>query len=384
MYEPARTPSPNLAFLWPAIAAASASDMAAAFARHFTNLAVGDEVSSVAAPQWTTPNRIALDLMTVQLRDFSTEATGFPTLICAPFALHGAVMCDLTAGHSLVAALRDASLTRLFVTDWHSATAEMRFLSIDSYLADLNVLIDTIGPPVDLIGLCQGGWMALIYAARFPEKIRKVVLAAAPIDIAAAPSAISALAESNPLAVFHELVRLGDGLVPGQKVLKFWGPQSIASEDVRQLLQSDEPVGSSAFADLEAMYRAWYAWTVDLPGIFFIETVERLYKRNEIAGGSFTALGQKVDLKAITTPLFMLAARDDELVAPAQLFAAENLVGTSPDDVCKATAPCGHLGLFMGKSILRDVWPDVARWLAGSPHSNRTGLPAREIVNPTH
>ncbi|HZC54885.1 MAG TPA: alpha/beta fold hydrolase [Xanthobacteraceae bacterium] len=378
MYDPKRYPLPNLAFLWPAIAAASAADMAAAFAKHFTNLALGDEGSPAPLPQWATPNRVTLDLNTVRLRDFTTAATAFPTLICAPFALHGAAMCDLAPGHSLVAALRDTGLRRLLVTDWHSATAEMRFLGIDDYLADLNVLIDTIGPPVDLIGLCQGGWLALIYAARFPKKIRKAVLAAAPIDIAAAPSAISALAESNPVAVFHELVRLGDGLVPGQKVLKFWGPQSIESEDVRQLLQSEEVAGCSALTDLEAVFRAWYAWTVDLPGIFFIETVERLYRRNEIASGDFVALGQKVDLKTFTAPLFLLAARDDELVAPAQLFATENLVGTSPHDLRKATAPCRHLGLFMGKRILLNAWSDVARWLAEPPHFRRTDLDATE------
>jgi pimeloyl-ACP methyl ester carboxylesterase len=43
-------------------------------------------------------------------------------------------------------------------------------LSIDSYLADLNIAVDELGPPVDLIGLCQGGWLALVYAARFPKK----------------------------------------------------------------------------------------------------------------------------------------------------------------------------------------------------------------------
>ena len=58
----------------------------------------------------------------------------------------------------------------------------MQFLGIDDYLADLNVLIDEIGAPVDLIGLCQGGWMALVYAARFPGKVRKLVLAGAPVD----------------------------------------------------------------------------------------------------------------------------------------------------------------------------------------------------------
>jgi hypothetical protein len=27
-------------------------------------------------------------------------------------------------------------------------------------------------------------------------------------------------------------------------------------------------------------------------------------------------------------------------------------------------APCGHLGLFMGKEILARIWPDIARWLS--------------------
>ena len=98
------------------------------------------------------------------------------------------MVTDLAPGHSLVAALRAAGLRRLFVADWRSATPEMRFRAIDDYLADLNVLVDELGGYVDLIGLCQGGWLALLYAARFPGKVRKLVIAGAPVDIAAAPS----------------------------------------------------------------------------------------------------------------------------------------------------------------------------------------------------
>jgi len=374
MYEPAHRPIPNLAFLWPAFAAATASDMATAIARHFSNLAMGADGSEVPPPKWTTPNRIALELKTVQLRDFSTAtrnpaAGSFPALVVAPFALHGAVLSDLATDHSLVGAMRDAGLTRLFVTDWHSATADMRFLGVDDYLAALNVLVDRIGPPVDLIGLCQGGWMSMIYAARFPQKVRRLVLAAAPIDISAAPSPLSVLAEASPLAAFHQLVGLGDGLVPGRKVQKFWMPSAVEAEDIGRLLQTDA-ADSAAFAQLEAAFRAWSAYTLDLPGVFFLETVERLYKRNELATGGFIALGQTIRLATITAPLFLIAARDDELVAPQQLFAAEHLLGTAPRDICKVTAPCRHLGLFMGRKVLRNVWPGVVRWLTSSPHAD--------------
>ncbi|WP_457831695.1 alpha/beta fold hydrolase, partial [Staphylococcus aureus] len=86
----------------------------------------------------------------------------------------------------------------LFMADWRSASADMRFLGIDDYLADLNVLVDQLGGFVDLVGLCQGGWLSLLFAARFPAKVRKLVMAGAPIDIAAGQSALSATATATP------------------------------------------------------------------------------------------------------------------------------------------------------------------------------------------
>ena len=327
--------------MWPAFAAASASEVATLLAQGFVNFAVGaGDGPAPREPKWATPNSVALELKSVRLRDFSIAKEGVPTLLCAPFALHGAAVADLAPGHSLVVALRDAGLKRLFVTDWRSATTEMRFLGIDDYLAELNVLVDQLGGVVDLVGLCQGGWMSLLYAARFPAKVRKLVLAGAPIDIAAGQSALSALADASPLALFHELVKLGDGRALGRKVQKFWGSETIDTNDIHQMLQTSEPIGSPAFAELEAIFRDWHAWTVDLPGTYYLEVIEKLYKRNEIATGQFIALGQQIDLAKVRVPIFLLAARDDELVAPAQLFATERLIGTPAHAVRKATARC--------------------------------------------
>lgn len=367
MYEPAGRYLPNLMFLAPAFVAAAVSEFAGLTAKQFANLAVGPDRAAAGEPKWTTPHTIALELKTVRLRDFSTNAKGSPTLLCAPFALHGAGITDLAPGHSLVAALRRAGVHRLFVTDWRSASQRMRFLGIDDYLADFSVLVDEIGDPIDLIGLCQGGWMALIYAARFPAKVRKLVLAGAPVDITAAPSALSTLADGSPLAVFEELVRLGDGVVPGRKVMKFWGTESVATDDLRQVLQTEEAIGSAEFARLQRQFNDWYAWTLDLPGAYFLEAVEKLYKRNELAAGNFVALGRRIDLATVNAPIFLLAARDDELVAPPQMFAAEHLVGTPAHSLRKATVPGRHLGLFMGKTVLRDVWPGIVGWMSESP-----------------
>src|SRR6267154_4030210 len=273
------------AFFWPALVAASAGETASSIAAQFLGFAGevdGDHTRQ--EPEGATPSKIALELHTVQLRDFTTVKSGVPTLLCTPLALHGAVVADLAAGHSLVAALRGAGIERLFMVDWRSASAEMRFLGIDDYLADLNVLVDHLGGLVDLVGLCQGGWLSLVYAGRFPAKVRKLVMAGAPVDIAARQSRLSALAETTPLIMFQSLVNLGDGRVIGRNIAKVWGNGTDAS-NIRESLQTLQPIGSPEFTRVEAIFKTWNSWTIDVPGTYYLEVIEKLYKRNELASG---------------------------------------------------------------------------------------------------
>src|SRR5215204_343650 len=220
-------------FLWPALAAASASEMVSAFAKSFAHLPAGHTSNSTfREPKWTTPNRIALELPSMRLREFSADGDDIATVICAPLALHDATLTDFAPDHSLVAALRMAGLRNVFVTDWRSATPEMRFFSIDSYLADLNVVIDELGGCANLIGVCQGGWMALAYAARYPSKVHALVLAGTAVDIKAGASELSRLAHTVHLSTFKQLVEIGDGRVRGAHLLQLWKNPPLESEAI--------------------------------------------------------------------------------------------------------------------------------------------------------
>jgi poly(3-hydroxyalkanoate) synthetase len=364
--------------LWPIIAAATASD---ALATYFNDLALA-VIDDAALPElsWSTPNRIALELATVRLRDFSTGSSGVPTLICAPYALHGATIADFAPGHSLVQALRKAGLTRVFLTEWRSASPEMRWLSIDNYLADMNVVVDAFGAPVDLIGLCQGGWMALIYAARFPAKVRRLVLAGAPVDIRAAESWMSEVARRTPLSVFDELVQLGGGRVLGRRVLELWGATLEAEESVR-VLQLPPACDAADRRELEHRFREWYAWTLDLPGTYYLQVVSWLFMENRIAEGSFVALGRKIDLASLDIPVFLIAGREDSLVSANQVLATARLIGTPDTAIETAVESCGHLSLFVGRETLAHVWRRVAAWLNRDPLvGQRTGQGIRTYL----
>ena len=346
-------------FFWPAIATASAIEATSSMTAYFLGLA--NDEPTVDEPQGATPSKIALELPTARLHDFSLADSGVPTLLCTPLALHGAALADLAEGHSLVAALRLSGIERLFMTAWRSASPTMRFLGIDDYLADLNVLVDRVGGLVDLVGLCQGGWLSLLYAGRFPDKVRKLVMAGSPIDIAAQQSKFSSVATATPLIMFENLVNSGEGRVIGRNIAKFWGNDTDA-ENIRESLQPVQPVGSPEFTRLEAIFKHWNSWTIDVPGTYYLEVVEKLYKANQLASGSFVALGQQIELSRLRLPMYLLAGSADEVVAPEQLLAVERLTGTRPECLRHDVAPCNHLGLFMGKQTLEQYWPKIARW----------------------
>jgi poly(3-hydroxyalkanoate) synthetase len=351
--------------LWPLYFANSMSDSTASILRWYSGILAGakDAAEPPAEVHWETPNRVVLELPTMRLRDFSTAENGQSTLICPPYALHGSTISDFASRHSIVEALRQAGLCRVHLTDWLSAEPQMRFFSIDTYLADLNVAVDALRQPVDLIGLCQGGWMAVLFAARFPEKVRRLVVAGAPIDVRAARSDLMRTVDGLPFSAFENLVRLGEGRVLGRYALKLWGSASVVNEPER-VLQLSSGTRDRQFEELRNRLVQWNAWTVDLPGTYYLQVVERIFKRNEIAEGRFVALGRTLDLATLDMPMYLLAAEDDEVVAPDQLFALARYATTPKGQIETETAACGHLGIFMGAETIAGPWSRIARWLS--------------------
>jgi poly(3-hydroxyalkanoate) synthetase len=351
-------------FFWPSLFAAEAGVV---FTRSLIGaLAPPSPPESQPEPAWTSPNRVVLELGAARLRRFdgapgAPKSRRTPLLVCAPFALHDALVVDFCDGHSLIARLAAGGPVHL--VQWLSARENQAFRGIDDYLADLNVMLDEIGGRCDLIGLCQGGWLALAFAARFPDKARKLVVAGSPIDTQAADTPLSALARSTPIETFRDLVRLGKGFARGDQAQRFWSRLGDSEEQIHALLQSDLPLDSERFVELAARFRAWNARTLDLPGAYYLEVVEKLYKENQLASGAFVALGRRIDLRAFAGPLFLIAAADDEVAAPEQTFACAGLVGTPPALVRKTVVPGGHLHLFLGARLLEKLWPEVVSWL---------------------
>jgi poly(3-hydroxybutyrate) depolymerase len=322
---------------------------------------------AIPEPSWTTPHRIVAETATFRVRDFSTGRGAPPTMVVAPFALHGATLADFAPGHSLIERLLAEGLEHVLLVEWKSASMDTRSLMIDDYLADLAVILDDCEARTALIGICQGGWLSLMAAARFPQKVARLVLAGSPVDLDAEPSKFVETVRAVSPHVFEAVVQSGNGLVLGRRMLAAWGAGALDAAGQARTLQVADPVPPN----LSERFQRWDRWALNLPGPYYLQVVERLFRGNELARGRFCALGRRLDLSAVEQPIYLLAGRDDEVVPPGQVLALRRLVGGAPDRVRSVVAPCSHLSLFMGARTLTTEWRDVCAWLLEQDHPLR-------------
>jgi poly(3-hydroxybutyrate) depolymerase len=334
-------------------------------------------------PRWAHPAPVVRNWPLARLRDYSTgdyptgTADGaappdsvLPTLVLPPQAGHDSCIVDFSAGQSQLMTLREAGLHRLFCLDWAGATEQTADSSIEEYLALLSETVELLGGRVNLVGDCQGGWLAVIFAALHPEQVNTLTVAGAPIDCHASTSPIQdwtgLLATAGdwggpgPLAPYQAMVALGGGVQRGANQLlgfKLLEPAAEWQRDLALLGHIRDP----EYVARHLEFTNWFEWVQDVPGAFYLWIVEHLFQNNELAAGTLTVSGRRVDLSRIDCPLFLIAGSTDHITPPAQVWALAERVATPAASVHRELVDAGHLGLFMGRRPLREHWAPLMR-----------------------
>lgn len=311
----------------------------------------------ISTPKWTTANRIKLELPNVILRDFSVGKDEDAILIIPPQAGHHSSIADFGRGQSLVGAALKAGKKSVYAAEWRGATPERKNETIDDFILSMRECIKSINSKVTLIGLCQGGWQAAIYAALFPEDIQCLVLAAAPIDFHAGNSKIGKCTSLMPLSFYRSLVMMGGGLLDGKFLLtsfKMLNPLERYCGDYFDLFFN---IADDIYLERNRKFREWYEYTQSVPGDFFLQVVEELFIGNKLINGELIILGKKVDLSTINHPLFLIAGEKDDITPGEQLFNIEHYVKSQ--SINKYMLPAGHIGIFMARKIIDNYWPII-------------------------
>ena len=321
------------------------------------------ETTNRKPPQWHSRNEVVLAAPFALLRDFSVgDDDVVPTLLFPPLAGHASCIID-KKGQSQVQLCVTTGLAKVYAFDWLSCTSATKDTTEADRLDFITRAVDLIAGPegtVNLVGDCQGGWEATLWAALHPDRVNTLIVAGAPIDTSAgngpANKLMPILIPRGNMALYKAMVKAFGGIVPGiNNVLGSIAsdPATHAAEHLKVFWHVQDREYLDQFSD----FYDWYLYPVNLPGQLYLWAVEHLFVKNELFNGELEVAGTTVSLRSITCPVFLLGGEQDDITPWPQVHNMRYAVGSSL--VRWYLAPGGHIGLFIGHRSQAEYWTPI-------------------------
>lgn len=327
----------------------------------------------------TITEEIALSLPFGKLLHFrkDVDAPQPKVLVVAPLSGHFATLLAKTCE----TLLRDHDV---YITDWVNARdvpLEAGRFGVDEYVDYIIRFVEEIGPGTHLLAVCQPCVQALVAVAvmsedKHPATPRSMTLMAGPIDTRESPTAVNKLAMEKPLSWFKANVTArvparykggGRRVYPGfVQLFSFLAMNIDRHRSQHQKLYDHLANGEiTEAAKIKTFYDEYFA-VLDLTEEFYIETIDRVFQRAELATGDFTHHGRKVDPSKIhKTALLTVEGGRDDICALGQTAAAHDLCSSLRPHLKRhhLQANVGHYGTFNGKRWECEIYPQVRNFV---------------------
>jgi poly(3-hydroxyalkanoate) synthetase len=277
---------------------------------------------------------------------------------------HASTIVDFKDQSQVQLALRHG-LTNLYVVDWQGATSETSNTTIEDRIGFIRHCVTLLGGKVNLIGDCQGGWEASIYASLYPGTVNALIVAGAPIDTSVdrmpqlAPL-IKAFELAGPTvtdAVLAAMVAYEGGVHRGLSQIALFMAMHPTTHLANHIKLFGDIRKPGAIEQFTKQYN-WYFYPVDMSGALFKWVLPHLFIRNEFYRGVLDVGGRPAKLSAITCPVFLLAGESDDITPAPQMMNMANKLNARVH-VHDLMVPGGHLGLFIGRNSQNNYWPKV-------------------------
>ncbi len=325
---------------------------------------------------------------TVPVTEEVVAATPFATLL--RFVKEGApvqpkVLLVVPLSGHFATLLRDTVRVLLpdhdvHITDWHNARDvgiwNGRF-GFDEYVEHLVRFLEKMGPGSHVVAVCQPCVQVLAAAALMaeddnPAQPLSLTLMAGPVDCRVNPTKVNKLATGRPMSWFENnlisrvplrypgaMRRVYPGFLQLTAFMSMNAERHIKAQGdlLRALAKGDNEQAST----IKAFYDEYFA-VLDMTAEFYLETIERVFQKYQLAKGELEWRGRKVDTKAIRrTALFTVEGERDDICAIGQTLAAHDLCASVRPYRKKhyMQAGVGHYGVFAGKRWAGQIYPLV-------------------------
>jgi poly(3-hydroxybutyrate) depolymerase len=272
----------------------------------------------------------------------------------------------------------------VWVTDWIDAKEvpiTVGPFHFDDYVAYVREFLRFLGRDSNAISVCQPTVPVLaavsLMAAAGEAIPRTLTMMGGPIDTRRSPTAVNTFATQRPLSWFEaKVIQRVPMRYPGfmRRVypgfLQFAGfvamnPDRHMESHMQYYNHLVEGDGESA----EAHRRFYdeYNAVMDLPAEYYLETVERVFQKQQLPRGELVVAGEPVRPELIKgTALFTIEGELDDISGNGQTEAAQGLTPGIParDKQHFEARSVGHYGIFSGRKYREMIYPRIREFIA--------------------
>lgn len=264
---------------------------------------------------------------------------------------------DIHPKHSLIQSANEAGID-VYLLHWHdpkNADPSFKQYALDA----IDDAVDHVTKKcevdaVQLLGVCQGGVFALIYAALRPRRVNRLVTLVTPVDHALVDGGVLRLMRG----VEEETVTALETTVPGPWVGAFL--------DELSPFQSGKALLSGALQKApqrRSLFRAMETWrlrTRNLTPRCLREYWLWVVKGNGLVNSAWLE-GEQVALGNVQARVLNVCASHDRLVPLSSALALEQHLAVSQCETMRVDS--GHIGAFVGRNEGERVREAVINWL---------------------
>jgi len=296
------------------------ADIGAGQIRH-----VGEDAFAVGKTLATTPGKVIKETPLYQLIHYAPttpDVQATPLLIFPPW-INRFYILDLSPEKSFVKWAVDQGLS-VFMVSWKSADMSMASLTMDDYvlrgqLDAIDTVRELLGVPnVHVVGYCVAGTalsmlLAWLAARNEAAKVASATFFTAQVDFSEAGD-LALFVDDAQLALIESLAKDGylDGRYMGATFNLLRGRELIWNYVVSNYLLADP------YKPFDLLF--WNSDVTNLPADWHRRYLADFYRDNKLVKGELTVDGLPINLKAIETPTYIQAGREDHIAPPQSVW----------------------------------------------------------------
>lgn len=304
-----------------------------------------------------TPYETALDEPGVSLRRYGTGRG--PAVLLVPAPIKRPYIWDLAPEVSVVRRCLAAGL-RPFLVEWQTTDRDFGLADYAGRL--LRDCIEATGErDAVLVAHSLGGLLASIFAALHPERVRGLVLLAAPLHFA------------QDVGIFGAMVNdVRIDTLPASIPGSFLSAASFrASPGTFGWDRWIDFLSSLAAPDALGTHLRVERWTLDefaLPRRLFTELAQRIAREDAFVRGTLEIDSRAARPSEVTAPLVCVLDDRCRVVPPEAVLPFYDAAGSAQKTLLHYDGDVGvslqHVGVLVGRHAHARLWPEIVGWIA--------------------